>query len=130
MKKIIFSVVVVLACCVNLSGYGLDCSQVPAKAPLYSDPTFPGIFEDISACQCEAHGLPKKFCEGTGERPYNVAGLYKMMINFSGSLAKACDGQSITDPATCVADWQCFCTGKLGQDPGANCSGTTYCQST
>jgi hypothetical protein len=108
----------------------LDCSKVdPAKTlnPV-GDAGFPLAFEQDAVCQCIAHGMDKNFCEGsTKQPPYNVPTIFALMVATYGSLKGGCDSQHLADPAVCVKEWRCFCTGQDDKDPGSSCAKQTYC---
>jgi hypothetical protein len=87
------------------------CNQ---HASIASAPDFCVTFPPAAECNCNNMTHNPDFCK-------SMTNIYKMMISTYGSLDGACKMQNITDPAECVADWNCYWDGGVSSKDHKPC---------
>jgi hypothetical protein len=90
-----------------------------AECPKAQETNAPGFcpsFKSVAQCQCEHRSPQRSICTDMNK-------VYKAMIDFAGTVERACAFQKDTPTQTCLDDWACYRNG--GKDSlGRLCSST------
>jgi hypothetical protein len=125
---VIRKVFIFILCFFNVSAFAapdvvsqyLSSSPTPwcnPNAAMSSAPNFCATFPPAATCNCENHGMTPGFCSV-------MTNIYCSMLKTYDTLENACNHQNVTNPAECVADWNCYWLGGKSSKDGKSCNST------